>query len=223
MIIAKNLTKIYKLGKEEIVALMDVNLEINEGEFIAVMGPSGSGKSTLLHLLGCLDKPTSGQVYIDGMNTSELTDDELANIRNKKIGFIFQTFNLLPRLNIMENVELPLIYGKVSPKVRYKLTIESLNLVGLAERLRHKPSEISGGERQRVAIARALVNDPKIILADEPTGNLDTQTGCEIMGLLKKLNSERKTTIILVTHNFEMAKFSQKIYHLKDGRLVGHA
>lgn len=218
MISIRNLTKVYKLGSSEIIVLNNVTFDVSEGEFISIMGPSGSGKSTLLHLIGCLDKPTSGKIYIDGLDISDLSDTNLAKLRNKKIGFIFQMFNLLSRLNVLENVELPLIYRNVPKPQRQKLSMECLSKVGLENRIFHRPNKLSGGEMQRVAIARALVNDPSIILADEPTGNLDTKTGLEIMEIFKGLNSEGQT-IVLVTHNPEMTKSADRVLHLKDGKI----
>ncbi|MDD3818699.1 MAG: ABC transporter ATP-binding protein [Actinomycetota bacterium] len=221
IILTKEITKIYKVGDIKVNALRGINLEINEGEFVSIMGPSGSGKSTLMNILGCLDKPTSGFYYLDGINVMDLNDNQLAEIRNKKVGFVFQTFNLLPRLNIIGNVELPLIYSRrEQSRARKDLINEVINSVGLAEWIKHKPSELSGGQRQRVAIARALINNPAIIMADEPTGNLDSRTGEEIMAIFQELNRRGKT-IIFVTHEIEIAKHSGRIIYLRDGILCG--
>jgi len=212
-----NITKAYKIGKIEIKALRGANLKIFRGEFVSIMGPSGSGKSTLMNIIGCLDIPTSGKYLLEDIDVSKLKDNSLAEIRNKKIGFVFQTFNLLARSNAIHNVELPLIYSsRNGVRNRRAKIIESLASVGLAGRERHRPSELSGGERQRVAIARALVNDPAIILADEPTGNLDSATGEEIMAIFQKLNREGKT-ILLVTHEHDIAFHTNRIIYLKDG------
>ena len=221
IILTKEITKIYKVGDIKVNALRGINLEINEGEFVSIMGPSGSGKSTLMNILGCLDKPTSGFYYLDGINVMDLNDNQLAEIRNKKVGFVFQTFNLLPRLNIIGNVELPLIYSRrEQSRARKDLINEVINSVGLAEWIKHKPSELSGGQRQRVAIARALINNPAIIMADEPTGNLDSRTGEEIMAIFQELNRSGKT-IIFVTHEIEIARHSGRIIYLRDGILCG--
>jgi len=209
--------KIYKLEKVEVVALRGANLKISSGEFIAIMGPSGSGKSTLMNILGCLDTPDSGRYLLENTDVSKLNDNQLADIRNKKIGFVFQTFNLLSRSNSVQNIELPLIYSKKSQiKNRREKIHESIRAVGLTGWERHKPSELSGGQRQRVAIARALVNDPAIILADEPTGNLDSVTGEEIMAIFQKLNRSGKT-ILVVTHELDIARHTNRIIYLKDG------
>lgn len=216
MIEAKNLSKIYQLGKLEVHAMINVTFSITMGEFVAIMGPSGSGKSTLMNLLGCLDLPSSGSYLLEGINISSLNPNQLAEVRNKRIGFIFQNFNLLPRASALENVELPLLYGKI--KKSRPIAEDALGRVGLAERTNHRPNELSGGERQRVAIARAIVNNPSIILADEPTGNLDTSTGGEIMNLFLKLHHEG-TTIILVTHERDIASKANRIIEMKDGRL----
>ncbi|MDD3628218.1 MAG: ABC transporter ATP-binding protein [Candidatus Humimicrobiaceae bacterium] len=221
IILTKEITKIYKVGDIKVNALRGINLEINEGEFVSIMGPSGSGKSTLMNILGCLDKPTSGFYYLDGINVMDLNDNQLAEIRNKKVGFVFQTFNLLPRLNIIGNVELPLIYSRrEQSRARKDLINEVINSVGLAEWIKHKPGELSGGQRQRVAIARALINNPAIIMADEPTGNLDSRTGEEIMAIFQELNRSGKT-IIFVTHEIEIARHSGRIIYLRDGILCG--
>ncbi len=213
-----NLTKIYKKGSDaEVYAVRDVSLEIKKGEFIAIMGASGSGKSTLMNILGCLDKPTSGSVRLDEVEVSSLDDEELARVRNQKIGFVFQTFNLLPRTNALENVELPLIYSQRSNITQ--LAKNALASVGLSDRMHHNPGELSGGQQQRVAIARALVNDPEIIFADEPTGNLDSQSGQEIIALLEKLNEDGRT-IVLVTHERDIAQYAHRIIKIADGRIV---
>ena len=212
-----NLTKVYKIGNFEVKALRGANLAISKGEFVSIMGPSGSGKSTLMNILGCLDIPTSGKYLLEGIDVSKLKDNQLAEIRNKKVGFVFQTFNLLSRSDAIHNVELPLIYAaRGTGKNRRAKIIESLRSVGLAGWEKHRPSELSGGERQRVAIARALINDPAIILADEPTGNLDSHTGEEIMAIFQKLNREGKT-ILLVTHEHDIAMHTNKIIYIRDG------
>jgi putative ABC transport system ATP-binding protein len=213
------ISKTYEMGEAMVQALREIDLDVEAGEFLAIVGPSGSGKSTLMNLIGCLDRPSSGEYHLDGERVSELNDDELAHIRNKKIGFVFQTFNLLPRTNCLHNVELPLLYSNVPRKERERKALEMLTRVGLAERVYHNPNELSGGERQRVAIARALVNDPAIVLADEPTGNLDSRTGSEIMAILTDLNKEGKT-IVLVTHERYIADYSHRIITLRDGRVV---
>lgn len=212
----KKMTKIYQVGLEEVHALRGVDLEVEKNEYVAIMGPSGSGKSTLMNMIGCLDTPTSGLYELNNINVSEMSDNELARIRNKEIGFVFQTFNLLPRSNALHNVELPLIYAGVHAHERKKLATEALEKVGLGDRIFHKPNELSGGQRQRVAIARALVNKPSIILADEPTGNLDSKTGDEIMLLFQKLH-EAGNTIILVTHEEYIAEHAHRIIRLRDG------
>ncbi|MDI6734761.1 MAG: ABC transporter ATP-binding protein [bacterium] len=215
----KNISKIYKMGKVDIDALKNVSLQIKMGEFITIMGHSGSGKSTLLNIIGLLDRPTSGTYYFEDARIDNLNEDELATIRNKKIGFIFQTFNLLPQYSALFNVELPLVYSGCSPKRCREIALSLLKEVGLSGRERHKPNELSGGEQQRVAIARALVNDPMIILADEPTGNLDTKCGNEIMEIFALLHQEGKT-ILLVTHNEHITSFSQRIIYLQDGKII---
>lgn len=212
----EQLKKIYHLGKVDVEALRGVSFEVEEGEFVSIMGPSGSGKSTLMHIIGCLDYPSEGKYYLDGQDITKLNDHQLALFRNKKIGFVFQQFNLLPRATNLRNVEIPLVYAGVSAAERTKLSLKALREVGLGERADHKPNEISGGEKQRVAIARALVNNPSIILADEPTGNLDTKTGYEIMKIFQNLN-ERGNTIILVTHEEEIARYGSRIIHIRDG------
>ena len=211
-----NLVKTYKLGGEEVRALRGISLKIQRNEYLAIMGPSGSGKSTMMNILGCLDTATSGEYILEGENVSRLKDDQLAEIRNLKIGFVFQTFNLLPRSNVFHNVELPLVYSGMPASQRRKRTLEAIEKVGLADRVNHKPSELSGGQRQRVAIARALVNDPSIILADEPTGNLDSKTGEEIMQIFDFLH-DAGNTIILVTHESDIAQHAHRIIKLRDG------
>lgn len=218
MIRAENLSKVYRMGKIEVPALRDVNLEIEKGEYLAIVGSSGSGKSTLLNMLGCLDKPTSGAVFIDGVNTASLSENELAEIRREKIGFIFQQFNLIHSLNALENVSLPMFFAGVSSEERMKRAAELLAKVGLRERMHHKPSELSGGQQQRVAIARALSNNPAIIIGDEPTGNVDSETGNAIMGILEGLNREGRT-VIVVTHDTEIAAHAPRVKRMKDGRL----
>jgi len=215
----KNLSKVYDLGEVQVFALNGVDVTINKNEYVSIMGPSGSGKSTLMNIIGCLDVPTDGEYILNEKKVSEMVDDELAAIRNKEIGFVFQTFNLLPRADALHNVELPLIYNGTSRTTRRDIAQDTLEKVGLGDRMHHKPSELSGGQRQRVAVARALVNNPSIILADEPTGNLDSKTGKEIMGLLNDLH-KAGNTIILVTHEEEIAQHSQRIIRLLDGKIV---
>jgi putative ABC transport system ATP-binding protein len=215
----RNIKKIYQMGDVEVQALSGVDLDIEQGEMVAIMGPSGSGKSTLMNIIGCLDVPSEGTFEIDGTDVSRLKDDELAAIRCRKIGFVFQNFNLLPRTTALANVELPLIYAGVSGRERQKRAQESLQLVGLGERQRHKPNELSGGQQQRVAIARALINRPSMILADEPTGNLDTRTSIEIMELFQRLNLEQNITIVFVTHNPETADYCERVVRIRDGVL----
>ncbi len=216
MLEIKKIKKIYQMGKVKVEALRGVSFYIDKGEFVAIMGPSGSGKSTLMHIIGCLDQPTEGSFIIGGKDVSKLNDDRLAEIRNKRIGFVFQQFNLLSRTSILHNVEIPLIYAGLKSKQRRNLAMKVLESVGLGDRVKHKPSEISGGEKQRAAIARALVNDPLIILADEPTGNLDTKTGEEIMKIFYELHQQGHT-VIMVTHEAEVARHARRIIHLRDG------
>ena len=218
MIRTQGLVKDYVLGAETVHAVRSVDLEIRAAEFVAVMGPSGSGKSTLMNMIGCLDTPTAGEYWLNGQPVSELSEDQLARVRNKEIGFVFQTFNLLPRATALHNVELPLIYAGVRGKDRRRLAAEKLELVGLADRMDHRPPEMSGGQRQRVAMARALVNDPAILLADEPTGNLDSVTSGDIMRQLKDLN-EQGQTIVLVTHERDIAEYAKRQVHLNDGMI----
>jgi len=230
MIEINDLTKTYYLGSLEVPALRGISFRLERGEVVAIMGQSGSGKSTLMNVLGCLDLPTSGQYILDGQDVSQMNDDQLAEIRNRKIGFVFQQFNLLPRITVRRNVELPLLYGarnnghvKTSIKERAEATLTS---VGLAERMNHHPMELSGGQQQRVAIARALINEPALLLADEPTGNLDSHTGAEIMSLLLGLNKERNLTLVIVTHDPSIAAQTQRVVHLRDGLIEngdGHA
>jgi putative ABC transport system ATP-binding protein len=213
-----DLWKTYVMGDQEIHAVSGVSIEIKKGEYVAIMGPSGSGKSTLMNLIGCLDTPSKGQYYIAGRLVSNLNDDELAHIRNKEIGFVFQTFNLLPRLTALQNVELPLIYSGMAPAARLTQARKAVQQVDLVPRMYHKPNELSGGQRQRVAIARALVADPSILLADEPTGNLDTATGTEIMALFDELHRQGNT-IILVTHEPDIATYAHRVIHIRDGKV----
>jgi len=213
------LTRVYQLGPQDIYALRGVELNVDHGEYLAIMGPSGSGKSTLMNIIGCLDRPTAGKYVLDGTPVESMKDDELAAVRNKKIGFVFQTFNLLARTTALQNVELPLIYARIPRAHRRELAEEALNAVGLGDRMHHQPNELSGGQRQRVAIARALVNKPSLLLADEPTGNLDSQTGREILDLFRALYN-RGNSIIIVTHEDDVAKEARRIIHLRDGRVL---
>ena len=219
LIIAENLWKIYKLGKQEVQALRGVTLTIDKNEFVAVMGPSGSGKWTIMNILGCLDTPSEGKYYLKGKLVSTLSDNELAYIRNREIGFVFQVFNLLSRATAYHNVEIPLIYKGAKKKEREEKTWKALEMVEMIDRRNHRPSELSGGERQRVAIARALVNEPSLLLADEPTGNLDSKTGQEILNLFRKIHSQGNT-IIIVTHDRDIAQHARRIIQIKDGRIV---
>lgn len=216
----QEITKIYRLGDIDVPALRDVSLTIDKGEFVAIMGPSGSGKSTFMNILGCLDKPTSGKYLLETIDIKHLNRDELAAIRNKKIGFVFQGFNLLPRTSAVENVELPMLYDGIAAKERREKALEALKIVGLEGRGDHHPNQLSGGQQQRVAIARALVNNAPIIFADEPTGNLDTKTSAEIMEILVKLNVQSNITIILVTHENDIAAYSKRVIKFLDGRVV---
>jgi putative ABC transport system ATP-binding protein len=222
VISVKNLVKTYVVGEVEVRALRGVNLEVQRGEFLAVTGPSGSGKSTFMHIVGCLDRPTSGQYFLDGQDVSRMSKDALAAVRNKKIGFVFQGFNLLSRTSALDNVELPLLYGANGMKTadRHQKAIEMLKLVGLGERTDHHPNQLSGGQQQRVAIARALINDPAILLADEPTGNLDTKTSIEVMGIFQRLNVERGITVILITHEQDIAEYGTRTVTFRDGLVV---
>jgi len=215
----RNISKIYHLGGEEIRALDDVSVDIGEGEFISIIGPSGSGKSTLMHIVGCLDTPSKGTVKLDGVESQNASQTQLAQLRNKKIGFVFQFFNLLPKLNVVQNVELPMIYAGVSAKERRERALKALDAVEMGNRLKNRPSQLSGGQQQRVAIARALVNDPKIILADEPTGNLDTHTGEVILALFRRLSKEGRT-VILVTHNPEIAAVTPRRIEIRNGKIA---
>jgi putative ABC transport system ATP-binding protein len=215
----RNLRKVYANGAAAVHALRDVTLHIEQGEFVAIMGTSGSGKSTLMNTLGCLDRPTSGTYLLDGIDVSRLTADDRADIRNMKIGFVFQGFNLLARTSALENVELPLLYTKAGAQERLRRSREALAMVGLADRGHHHPNQLSGGQQQRVAIGRALVNDPSLLLADEPTGNLDTRTSIEIMQLFQQLNQSRGITVVLVTHEHDIAEYAQRVIHFRDGRI----
>jgi putative ABC transport system ATP-binding protein len=216
----ENLTKTYIMGETQVLALRGVSYTIKEGDFVAIMGPSGSGKSTLMNILGCLDKPTSGEYTLDGESVSKLDRNTLARIRNQKIGFVFQSYNLLPRTTALENTELPLLYSRLNGKDMTRLALESLAAVGLRERAHHKTNQLSGGEQQRVAIARALLNNPALILADEPTGNLDSKTSFEIMNIFKKLNEEKQMTMVMVTHEPDIAAWAKRRIYLKDGVII---
>jgi len=214
----RDITKVYDMGEERVRALDGVTVGVDRGEYVAIMGPSGSGKSTLMNLIGCLDTPTSGSYVLNGREVAQMTDDELAQIRNQEIGFVFQTFNLLPRTTALQQVELPLVYTGVPKRERRDRAVQALEAVGLGDRMGHHPNELSGGQRQRVAVARALINNPSILLADEPTGNLDSQTGAEIMALFDQLNA-RGNTIVLVTHEEDIAAHARRIVRLRDGRV----
>ncbi|HEX5214523.1 MAG TPA: ABC transporter ATP-binding protein [Vicinamibacterales bacterium] len=223
VISVKDLTKIYRMGDHEVRALRGVSLDIEAGEFVAVTGPSGSGKSTFMHIAGALDKPTSGQYILDGKDVSKLSKDDLARVRNQKIGFVFQGFNLLTRTTALDNVELPLLYNNkngLRASDRHKRALASLDAVGLGQRYHHMPNQLSGGQQQRVAIARALINEPSIILADEPTGNLDTRTSIEVMGIFQRLNRERGITVLLITHEMDIAEYGTRLIRFRDGRVV---
>jgi putative ABC transport system ATP-binding protein len=222
VISVKSLVKTYVVGEVQVKALRGVNLEVPRGEFLAVTGPSGSGKSTFMHIIGCLDHPTSGQYFLDGEDVSRMSKDALAAVRNKKIGFVFQGFNLLSRTSALDNVELPLLYGGSGLKTadRHKRAAEVLALVGLGDRADHHPNQLSGGQQQRVAIARALINDPSILLADEPTGNLDTRTSIEVMGIFQRLNRERGITVVLITHEMDIAEYGTRTVMFRDGQVV---
>ena len=217
-----NLTKTYQMGDNTVHALRSVSLDVERGEFVTIIGPSGSGKSTMMHVLGCLDRPSSGQFLLNGRDVSSLPRDELAGIRNKQIGFVFQGFNLLPRTTALENVEVPLLYNHpvVSAAERHKRALAALTAMGLGERAHHHPSQLSGGQQQRVAIARALVNEPNLILADEPTGNLDTKTSIEVMALLQELREKRTITVVLITHDMDVARYGTRIVSIRDGQIV---
>ena len=216
----QNLVKTYKIGDSEVLALRDVSYSVDEGDFLAIMGPSGSGKSSLMNILGCLDKPTSGKYFLEGQDVSTFDKNELARVRNRKIGFVFQTFNLLARTTALENVELPLLYTSAHGKERHERALAALDSVGLRDRARHKTNQLSGGEQQRVAIARALLTSPTLILADEPTGNLDTKTSNEIMDIFTKLNVEKGITMIMVTHETDIACYARKRIYLRDGQII---
>jgi len=219
----RNLLKTYVVGEVEVRALRGVNLEVERGEFLAVTGPSGSGKSTFMHIVGCLDRPTSGQYLLDGQDVSRMTKDQLAAVRNRKIGFVFQGFNLLSRTSALDNVELPLLYGgggTMKTSERHRRAMEVLTAVGLGNRADHHPNQLSGGQQQRVAIARALINQPSILLADEPTGNLDTKTSIEVMGIFQRLNQEHNITVVLITHEMDIAEYGTRIVSFRDGQVV---
>ena len=216
----RDITKTYRMGDVQVHALRGVSMKIDEGELLSIMGPSGSGKSTMMNVLGCLDQPTSGEYYLDGVDVKALNDNTLAEIRNRKIGFVFQTFNLLPRTTALQNVELPLIYRGAGGRERRRQTVEALESVGLGDRIHHRPNELSGGEQQRVAIARALVTQPDIILADEPTGNLDSRSGAELVAIFQRLNHEMGITVVFVTHDPDIAAHTRRIVQLLDGKIV---
>lgn len=216
----QNLAKTYKVGDTEVQALRGVSYSVEEGDFVAIMGPSGSGKSTLMNIIGCLDKPTSGNYILEGEDVSTFDKNKLARIRNQKIGFVFQTFNLLARTSALENVELPLLYSNVHTKQRHEMALKALESVGLKNRAHHKTNQLSGGEQQRIAIARALLNNPALILADEPTGNLDTKTSSEIMDIFTKLNVEKGITMVMVTHESDIAAYARKRIHVRDGQII---
>jgi len=222
VISVRNLVKTYVVGEVEVKALRGVSLDVQPGEFLAVTGTSGSGKSTFMHIVGCLDRPTSGQYLLDGQDVSRMSKDALAAVRNKKIGFVFQGFNLLARTSALDNVELPLLYGGSAPKTadRHKRAVEMLELVGLGNRADHHPNQLSGGQQQRVAIARALINNPSIVLADEPTGNLDTRTSIEVMGIFQRLNKERGITVVLITHEMDIAEYGTRTVTFRDGQVI---
>jgi putative ABC transport system ATP-binding protein len=223
VISVRDLTKTYHVGEVDVRALRGVSLDVEPGEFVAITGPSGSGKSTMMHILGCLDRPTSGTYQLDGRDVSELSRDDLARIRNRKIGFVFQGFNLLPRTTALDNVELPLLYNGASSlktSERHRRAMEVLTAVGLAERSHHLPNQLSGGQQQRVAIARALITNPAMVLADEPTGNLDTRTSIEVMDIFQRLNNERGITILLITHEHDIAEYAKRLVSFRDGRVL---
>ncbi len=222
VIAVTNLVKTYVVGEVEVKALRGVDLAVEKGEFVAVTGPSGSGKSTFMHIVGCLDRPTSGQYFLDGQDVSRMSKDQLAAVRNRKIGFVFQGFNLLSRTSALDNVELPLLYGGNAPKSaeRHRRAMEVLKAVGLENRADHHPNQLSGGQQQRVAIARALINDPSILLADEPTGNLDTRTSVEVMDIFQRLNRERGITVVLITHEHDIAEYGTRIVTFRDGHVI---
>jgi putative ABC transport system ATP-binding protein len=222
VISVRNLVKTYVVGEVEVKALRGVSLDVQTGEFLAVTGTSGSGKSTFMHIVGCLDRPTSGQYFLDGQDVSRMSKDALAAVRNKKIGFVFQGFNLLSRTSALDNVELPLLYGGSAPKTadRHARAVQMLELVGLGNRADHHPNQLSGGQQQRVAIARALINNPSILLADEPTGNLDTRTSIEVMGIFQRLNKERGITVVLITHEMDIAEYGTRTVTFRDGQVI---
>jgi putative ABC transport system ATP-binding protein len=221
VISVRNLIKTYIVGEVEVRALRGVSLDVNPGEFVAITGPSGSGKSTLMHIIGCLDRPTSGHYVLDGQDVSRMSKDQLAEVRNRKIGFVFQGFNLLSRTTALDNVELPLLYrGGIRTAERHRRALDALNAVGLGQRSDHHPNQLSGGQQQRVAIARALITQPSILLADEPTGNLDTRTSIEVMGIFQRLNKERGITVLLITHEHDIAEYGTRIISCRDGHIV---